>query len=208
MSSRDFRSELAGTKCFDADVDRIARTTGVPRADCVLQNREELIALCEWIDSHGIRSYLEIGVWTGRLLTTLHRLFKFDFLAACDILEAFEKFGLEVSLPAHTDLFVGDSCSDGYVEWRRNLGPIDLVFIDGDHSYEAVKRDFALNRELPHRYLAFHDITGRDPWTTGVGRFWKELDVGTKREIVLPHRELGLDHSTMGIGIWSASAQS
>jgi hypothetical protein len=31
---------------------------------------------------------------------------------------------------------------------------------------------------------------------------WEELG-GHKLEIVRPHVELGLDHSTMGIGVWS-----
>jgi hypothetical protein len=201
-TSRDFRSELASMRCYDAEVQQSSETIGAPVADCALQNREELISLCRWIEAHRIRSYVEIGIWTGQLISALHKLFRFDVLGACDVLEAETKFGLKISIPYETDLFVGDSASDEYVEWRRTLGPVDLVLIDGDHSYEAVRRDFEINSQLPSRYLAFHDITGRDRWTVGVGRFWEELNVGHKYEIVRPHLELGLAHSTMGIGIW------
>ena len=40
-------------------------------------------------------------------------------------------------------------------------------------------------------------------WTTGVAKFWNELNEGHKWEICRPHAEIGLDHSVMGIGIWS-----
>jgi hypothetical protein len=68
-----------------------------------------------------------------------------------------------------------------------------------------VCRDFELERTMPHRFLALHDITGANRHTTGVRRLWQELDQGHKLEIVRPHRELGLDHSIMGIGVWSAT---
>ncbi|HYW53982.1 MAG TPA: class I SAM-dependent methyltransferase [Dongiaceae bacterium] len=177
--------------------------TGAPAVDCILQNRDELIEFCEWIDEQRIRSYLEIGIWTGRLLTFLHRVFAFDVVAACDTLEA-SSCGLTVSVPADAKLFVGDSHSAQFSRWRAELGSIDLVVIDGDHSYEAVHRDFEIQRSHPHRFLAFHDIVGADASTAGVRRFWDERD-DERIEIVQPHRELG-GSLTMGIGILPASS--
>jgi predicted O-methyltransferase YrrM len=66
---------------------------------------------------------------------------------------------------------------------RRKL---DLLFIDGDHSYEGVSRDYLLYRELvrPGGLIAFHDIVP-DHLTRfgqvtkaragGVSRLWQEL---------------------------------
>ncbi|MFO0967874.1 MAG: class I SAM-dependent methyltransferase [Gemmataceae bacterium] len=50
---------------------------------------------------------------------------------------------------------------------------IRLLFIDGDHSYEASRRDFECWAPFvgKHGYVCFHDIGG---WP-GVTRFYKEL---------------------------------
>lgn len=198
---RNFRNELAQVKCWDRRTSEIFEETGYPAEDCVLQNREELIAFCEWIEMNNIRSFLEIGIWTGGLLTLLAELFSFDKIAACDNLFA-QSLGLPTHVPEDTITFFGDSHSEEYRHWRESLGPIDLVLIDGDHSYEGVRRDFEVNRHYPHRFLAFHDIIGFHPMTEGVKRLWNELE-GSKTEIIRPHYELGTDLPTMGIGIWS-----
>ncbi len=66
----------------------------------------------------------------------------------------------------------------------------------------ASAQDFEINRPRVDRFLVFHDITGEGHRTDGVGRFWSSLE-GRKSEILRPHEEIGLDYSTMGIGIWS-----
>jgi hypothetical protein len=200
--SRNFRQELEGVKCWDERSQELLERHGEALEDAAMQNREELIGLCELIEARRVRSYLEIGVWTGRLISTLHEVFAFDLVAACDQGYA-RRFDLPIRLPAGTRFFEGDSESEGFRRWRAELSHVDLVLIDANHAYHAVKRDFELNREFPHRFLAFHDITGATRQTAGVGRFWRELDFGHKLEIVRPHVELGLDHSIMGIGIWS-----
>jgi predicted O-methyltransferase YrrM len=200
---RNFRRELQDDRCWDRTTQALFEAHGEPLRDCILQNREELIALCEFIEAQQIRSYLEIGIWTGRLISTLHRLFSFERVAACDHGWA-EQLGLSISLPKEVVLFRGDSGTDAFRRWRADLAAIDLVLIDADHRYQAVAEDFATNRAFPHRFIALHDITGATRQTRGVGRFWRELVEGDKLEIVRPHRELGLDHSTMGIGIWCA----
>ncbi|MFN7973869.1 MAG: class I SAM-dependent methyltransferase [Acidobacteriota bacterium] len=199
---RDFRAELAGDRCWDLRTEEIFSASGEPLDDCILQNREELIGLCELIEAQQIGSYLEIGIWTGRLLTTLHRLFQFERVAACDHGWA-EELGLTIRVPAGTSFLHGSSDSPAFRSWREDLGPIDLVLIDANHSYRAVRSDFEINRGFPHRFLALHDITGHRRQTEGVAKFWRELSGGRKQEIVRPHRELGLAHSTMGIGVWS-----
>jgi hypothetical protein len=50
----------------------------------------------------------------------------------------------------------------------------DLVFIDGDHHYESVKRDYEAFSESATKVIAFHDIAGlRD--CEGVAKLWKEV---------------------------------
>ena len=196
---RNYAELLEDVLCWD-ETSQMLFECGFPPDDRILQNRDELIRFCEWIEEQDIRSYLEIGIWTGRLFCALHRMFGFDPAAACDPLWA-RSLGLPVRLPKGVKLHRGMSDSESYIEFRRALGHIDLVMIDGDHDYDAVSRDFEINRAMPHRFLAFHDIVGSNQ-TEGVRRFWEELDFGHKMEICLPHTELGLDHSKMGIGIW------
>jgi hypothetical protein len=190
-----FESALAGERCWDAEVQAVFEARGEPVVDCILQSREELCALCDFMKRRRVRSYLEIGVWTGRLVSALDRLFELEPLAACDHRWA-EQLGLPIQLPSRTQVFWGDSGSAAYRRWREELGPIDLVLIDGDHSYRGVRRDFEINRAYPHRFLAFHDITGGNRHTAGVGRFWRELHEGHKLELVG-------GEWPMGIGIWS-----
>lgn len=56
--------------------------------------------------------------------------------------------------------------------------PVDFLFIDGDHAYESVKRDFELYSPLvrPGGLVAFHDVSDHsNDDTEGVRRFWAEL---------------------------------
>jgi hypothetical protein len=198
--TRDFRLELATVKLWDARCEQELASRGEALVDRPLQNREELIDLCRFIEQENIRSYLEIGVWTGALVRLLHRLFAFDRVAACDQGYAEER-GLPIRLPGGTAFYRGDSESPGYVEFRRELGHVDLVLIDGNHAYHAVKADLARELSHPHRFIALHDITGRRRQTTGVARAWREAKSNLKTEIIHPQTELGLDHSLMGIGI-------
>jgi hypothetical protein len=199
---RDFRCALQGYRCWDRECQEVFERRGEALVDAILQNREELIGLCEFLEAHRVRSYLEVGIWTGRLVTALDEICRFDLVAACDHGYA-RRFGLPIRLPAGARFFEGESASDEYQAWRRALGPLDFVLIDANHSYHAVRRDFEINKSFPQRFLAFHDITGARRQTAGVARLWREIADGRKTEIVRPHRELGLDHSTMGIGIWS-----
>lgn len=55
----------------------------------------------------------------------------------------------------------------------KNLLPYDLLFVDGNHSYESVKQDYESYKWMAHKAIAFHDILGlRD--CEGVRQFWNE----------------------------------
>jgi predicted O-methyltransferase YrrM len=55
---------------------------------------------------------------------------------------------------------------------------IDFIFIDGDHTYEGVKRDFNLYGPLLRKggLIGFHDIAKHPRWRkVDVDLFWKEV---------------------------------
>jgi predicted O-methyltransferase YrrM len=77
---------------------------------------------------------------------------------------------------------------------------LDLLFIDGDHSYEGVKSDFEMYSALVRKggLVAFHDIAGNSLHdTSGVSNFWGEVK-GSYQNLEIIH-ERGPE--SMGIGV-------
>jgi predicted O-methyltransferase YrrM len=79
---------------------------------------------------------------------------------------------------------------------REALGgaPVDFLFIDGDHRYEGVKRDFELFSPLvrPGGVVAFHDILpDNDYENSDVDMLWTELR-GRYRSVELIAEDEGL----------------
>ena len=75
---------------------------------------------------------------------------------------------------------------------------IDLLFIDGDHSYEGVKQDYLTYAPLvlDGGLIVLHDIVpGDDENVGGVPRLWRELKRGTEVE------ELVADWDQGGYGL-------
>jgi len=108
-------------------------------------------------------------------------------------------------------LLDGDSGSGETLDQVKNaLGgrPLDLLFIDGDHTFAGVARDFHVYRDLVREggLIAFHDIiedsftrTGvRTPhWTGDVPRFWRLL-----KEAYRAHELVASpDQDGLGIGV-------
>lgn len=60
-------------------------------------------------------------------------------------------------------------------ELNKNVLPqdIDLILIDGDHTYNGVKTDFEISLQFNPKYVVFHDI--KSIVCPGVVKFWNEI---------------------------------
>ncbi|OPX23635.1 MAG: hypothetical protein B1H04_03535 [Planctomycetales bacterium 4484_123] len=63
---------------------------------------------------------------------------------------------------------------------RAAAGPADVLFIDGDHGYQAVRSDYFLYRHLvrPGGVVAFHDTAGRSAEHRDIGILLAQLRRG------------------------------
>jgi hypothetical protein len=110
--------------------------------------------------------------------------------------------------------FQGDSqAAEMQQNVRAYCDSFDLIFIDADHRYVGVKRDFANYRELlsDRGVIVFHDVDPDHAFKGGAGgevwRFWNELDEGSKTTLCCTRSSgrvqfLGKDSHFGGIGIW------
>jgi len=91
-------------------------------------------------------------------------------------------------------------------------GPLDVLFVDGDHSYAGVREDFDRYSPLvrPGGIIAFHDIVPDDgqrfgtptPASSGgVPRFWQEVRMGREfEEYVDSYEQNGYG---IGVLVWT-----
>jgi Methyltransferase domain len=96
----------------------------------------------------------------------------------------------------------------GRVEQALDGRLLDVLFIDGDHTYAAVRDDFAAYPRFVRDggIIAFHDIVqdyrsrfGADngPWGGDVPRFWSEVKRGYRSLELVEDR----DQNAYGIGL-------
>ena len=186
-----------------------------------LQVPEEFLGVARLLAENGVRRVLEIGTSSGGTL------FAWSWVAGAggmsislDLPEGdfagSQPLGNE-GYPAwraklyegfvpkghRLQLLKGDSHSDEMLERVRSLSggePFDFLFIDGDHSYDGVKRDFEMYSPLVKKggFVGFHDIVVRPPRTQcEVERFWTETKGGYTYQEFVKDRNQGWG----GIGV-------
>lgn len=171
-------------------------------------NPQELERLLEWVS--GATSILEIGSRYGYTLVDIaHRMAPGAKVLSVDLpdQEGWNDpqaiFHLRENIQRLQNegyaarLIEGDSHDLSVIEAVLAHGPFDVVFIDGDHTYEGVTQDWDYYGEAGN-VVIFHDI--RRPqsgeWQgLGVWRLWAEL-----KEAGLHCEEFIASGSKMGIG--------
>lgn len=86
-----------------------------------------------------------------------------------------DHIGIDMNPNSGADI-IGDSHKRSTkldLEFYLKGRPIDLLFIDGDHSYEAVKQDYEMYGPLTRHVIALHDIDATV--NSEVKKFWQEI---------------------------------
>jgi predicted O-methyltransferase YrrM len=177
-----------------------------------MQKPRELSPLLWLVEELRPRSVLEIGTHAGGTLYCWCRLAAPDATIVSIDLPG-SKFGggysperaeeIRALFPANGQalhLLASDShAPDTLTELRSYVDGVDFLFIDGDHTYEGVKRDFETYGPLVPAggLIALHDICEHPPQIdSGVDVFWREIrDRYEHEEFISPPTTWG------GIGV-------
>lgn len=181
---------------------RVGTTTVKPT-----QVREEIEEFLARVQEERPRRVLEIGTDNGGTLYLLAWASAPDALIlSVDIrdygrlrLQLYHSFGRRGQ---RVDVHRGNSqlaATRAAVERHFGGEQLDLLFIDGDHSYDSVRRDYELYAPLVRGggLVAFHDIVdGPEGSVGGVPRFWRKV-----RSSLIDPVEIVRDADQGGYGI-------
>lgn len=162
---------------------------------------EEYIELLWFLKNSNFTDYLNIGIGKGGsfLVETYiqNNLKKSVAVDNSSYWQQHQRESIEEKiewLKNNTSIFIEFHDTDSGSYLRNCQDKFDIIFIDGDHSYDGVKSDYLGSLPLlrENGYLVFHDINSVG--CPGVVQLWDEI----KHDSCLEFTHL----NTCGIGIW------
>ncbi|MBS1550595.1 MAG: class I SAM-dependent methyltransferase [Bacteroidetes bacterium] len=200
VSKNKLRKFLTSDKIEDV-LDSVKKYSGRGFYDKIrlAQIEEELYELCKRVVNHKPKIIAEIGTWNGgtfyvwtRINPQAEKIISIDlpdgqYGGGYD--EKRIKFFREFSHGREKcELYFirGDSKSKDTMERLEKIlsgKKIDFLYIDGDHTYEGIKKDFTIysNYMASDGLIGFHDInTHKEGY--GVVKFWNEIKDNYRHE--------------------------
>ena len=193
----------------------------------VAQKKGEILQLQEFLKDYEIKKILEVGTYRGgTAMLWANIVAPVDGIVYCADLKfdwgEFQDHGYaDPEVKFYRRQIYNDSPYEKYIrefqgdthnpEFVKNIsdqiGEVDFIFIDGDHSADGVRQDFNNYKHLVKNggYIAFHDILETDYHKTFgcyVHEFWNEIkNVYKSWEFIDPNEYSGCPAKSMGIGI-------
>jgi len=120
-----------------------------------------------------IHSYIEIGCrWGGTFVLTNEYLKMFNVMNKSVAVDIIDSPVVEYCASNNETQFIKmNSQSTEFINYMNN-NFFDLIFIDGDHTYNGVKNDYQISKNSG-KIFVFHDII--NDVCPGVVQFWNEL---------------------------------
>jgi len=174
-----------------------------PAKYLVLQDWGEWKAFLEFVDGYfknrNIMKPLvvEIGIMHNEQQTFYRHLLDAEYIS------------IDININNNSDI-VGDSADPETLKELKKLlagREIDLLFIDGDHSYEGIKSDHELYGPLVKHLIAFHDVHAVTNRAFDVNTYWNEMAIKNHYLTVVFHHynsDISIDENkfaNMGIGV-------
>ena len=170
--------ESGGNKIFDGTFNHL------------LQIPDELCELIFFLKKYekenklSLKSFLEIGFSHGLTNTILNKFFNFTKNVAVDRLGAHLNGTTLLANLRFKNLVLlsSDTNSKNTIENIKKLGLYDIIFIDADHKYESVKKDYYNYKNFLSKkgLIIMHDIFLPN---SGSKKFWNELKSRNKRKL-------------------------
>lgn len=126
-----------------------------------------------YISKLAIKSYVEIGCHKGGTsILTIEYLSKFNTIDRALCVDNWHRSRFNNYCGSKKINYLNCNSKDKKFKNALLKNNWDLVFIDGDHSYEMVKNDYNTVKNNA-KYIVFHDIC--NDYCPGVVKFWNEI---------------------------------